>query len=386
MRTYQQTHPWLEFRLDTGRLDYTTWMLLGEAVSKAEHIAGVPLPPVTASRLHALYLAKGALASTAIEGNTLTEDEVVRHLEGRLTLPPSRQYLAREVDNVVEACNSIGQKIISTGSSPVTVDDIKSYNRMVLDGLSLDEDVVPGEFRLHRVRVGRYSAVPPEDCEYLLTEFCNWLGSLVPPDGFEMAFSILIAIIAHLYFVWIHPFGDGNGRTARLLEFRYLLQAGFPTPTAHLLSNHYNRTRTEYYRMLDKAGSSGGKTEEFVAYAVKGLVDQLSEQLDQIRALQMEITWRDYVHEQFRKGSQSRDRQKMLVLALSGRTEDDGWVDAAFIAGLSAETARAYSVRTDKTLARDLNSLQAMNLIERENGRIRANRRLILAFLPAGRV
>jgi hypothetical protein len=138
--------------------------------------------------------------------------------------------------------------------------------------------------------------------------------------------------------------------------------------------------------MLDKAGSSGGKTEEFVAYAVKGLVDQLGEQLNQIRALQMEITWRDYVHEQFRKGSQSRDRQKMLVLALSGRTEDDGWVDAASIAGLSAETARAYSVRTDKTLARDLNSLQAMNLIERENGRIRANRRLILAFLPARRV
>ena len=385
MRTYQQTHPWLEFRLDTSRLDYTTWMLLGEAISKVEHIAGVPLPPATASRLHALYLAKGALASTAIEGNTLTEDEVVRHLEGQLTLPPSRQYLAREVDNVVAACNRIGQVIISTGPSPVTVDDIRTYNRMVLEGLSLDEDVFPGEFRLHRVRAGRYSAVPPEDCEYLLSEFCGWLGSLVPPEGLEMAFSILIAIITHLYFVWIHPFGDGNGRTARLLEFRYLLQAGFPTPAAHLLSNFYNRTRTEYYRQLDRASSSGGKTEDFVAYAVRGLVDQLREQLDQIRVLQMEITWRDYVHGRFRKGSLSRDRQKMLVLELSKRVLDNGWVDVPSIPELSADTARAYSTRTDRTLARDLNSLHGMSLVERENGRVRANKRLILAFLPARR-
>ena len=113
--------------------------------------------------------------------------------------------------------------------------------------------------------------------------------------------------------------------------------------------------------------------------------ESLREQLDQIRVLQMEITWRDYVHGRFRKGSLSRDRQKMLVLELSKRVLDNGWVDVPSIPELSADTARAYSTRTDRTLARDLNSLHGMSLVERENGRVRANKRLILAFLPARR-
>lgn len=80
MRTYERTHPWISFALDLRNLDHKAWMHLGEAVSKVEHIAGVRLDPDAAERLHAVYLAKGVLAATAIEGNTLTEDEVRDHL------------------------------------------------------------------------------------------------------------------------------------------------------------------------------------------------------------------------------------------------------------------------------------------------------------------
>ena len=52
------------------------------------------------------------------------------------------------------------------------------------------------------------------------------------------AYAILKAIFAHLYLVWIHPFGDGNGRTARLLEFHILTAASLPYPVTHLLSNY----------------------------------------------------------------------------------------------------------------------------------------------------
>jgi hypothetical protein len=99
VRTYEKTHPWITFKLDLRRAAPAFWMLLGEARSKCEHIANVPLRPATAEQLHLLYLAKGALATTAIEGNTLSEDEVVRHLEGKLRLPPSKEYLTREIDN-----------------------------------------------------------------------------------------------------------------------------------------------------------------------------------------------------------------------------------------------------------------------------------------------
>ena len=68
MRTYERTHPWLSFELDLRRFTPEVWLLLGEARSKCEHLAGVPLRPDTARRLHLMYLAKGVLATTAIEG------------------------------------------------------------------------------------------------------------------------------------------------------------------------------------------------------------------------------------------------------------------------------------------------------------------------------
>jgi Fic family protein len=99
-------------------------------------------------------------------------------------------------------------------------------------------------------------------------------------------------VVAHLCLAWIHPFGDGNGRTARLVEFQILLGAGVPTPAAHLLSNHYNQTRTEYYRQLDRASKSGGEIVPFIEYAARGFVDGLREQLHKIRDQQWDVSWR----------------------------------------------------------------------------------------------
>ena len=50
MRTFEETHPWLkDFSVDLRKIDYITWLLLGEAASKIEHIAGVPLSRRTSS-------------------------------------------------------------------------------------------------------------------------------------------------------------------------------------------------------------------------------------------------------------------------------------------------------------------------------------------------
>ena len=115
------------------------------------------------------------------------------------------------------------------------------------------------------------------------------------------------AIIAHIYFVWIHPFGDGNGRTARLIEFQILLEAGIPTSAAHLLSNFYNQTRTEYYRQLDKTSKTKGDISDFIRYAIKGYVDELRDQLNIIRMQQWDIVWRNYVHDSLIETTISRD-------------------------------------------------------------------------------
>src|SRR4030065_2907005 len=101
-----------------------------------------------------------------------------------------------------------------------------------------------------------------------------------------MAYVIIKAVIAHLYFEWIHPFGDGNGRTGRLVEFQILVSSGVPPPAAPLLSNHYNLTRSAYYRELNLASRSGGDVIPFVCYAAEGFVDGLREQIGRGQAMQ----------------------------------------------------------------------------------------------------
>ena len=377
-RTYEETHPWISFGLNTGLFDYKLWMALGEAASKCHHIAEIPLAPESAAQMHRLYLMKGAVATTAIEGNTLSEEEAEQIIEGRLTLPPSQQYLADELNNIVDAVNDLTRSIEESGPQPITVEMLKSMNRAVLRGLEVDEDVIPGAVRKNSVVVGRYRCAPAEDCDYLLEEFCRTLNEFPCPEADRHQFCIIKAIWAHLYFVWIHPFGDGNGRTARLLEFYILLSAGFPQPTGHLLSNHYNRTRPKYYERLDAAVQGDDKVVDFIRYSVNGLVDGLREQIEFIRNQQWHVAWLNYVHEQFHsRNSPSEVRRKHLVLALSGLKEP---VAVSKIAGLNADLAREYFNKTAKTVIRDINALLDMDLIVRERGLVRANRHKILAF------
>lgn len=384
MRTYQRTHPWLKFVLDLSKTNnYDFWMALGEAQSKCEHIAGVPLKPDTADSLHRLYLAKGALATTAIEGNTLSEKEVIDRLEGKLKLSPSKEYLGQEIDNVVKACNDIADKLFEGGTTEVCVADVKKYNKMILDNLPLEEGVIPGELRTYPIGVGPYRAVPAEDCQYLLEKLCEWLntGFGAPKEEYRVAFGILKAIMAHLYLAWIHPFGDGNGRTARIIEFQTLITSGVPSAAVHLLSNHYNETRKEYYNQLDRASKSANGEISFIEYAVKGFVDGLRDQLEVVQGQQLDVTWENYVYDVFKgRTSAANERRRHLILDLSDQKTPIR--KASNIKRISPRIATVYSKKTDKTLRRDLVELLDLDLIKIEKDGIVANKEKIRAFLP----
>lgn len=383
-KKYRNSHPWITFYLNLQTAHAFLWILLGEAQSKCEHIAGTPLRPETREKMYTLYLAKGVQATTAIEGNTLTEEQVIELLEKKLSLPPSKKYLEQEVDNIINGCNEILRNLKVEKSSLLTVELIKQFNKTVLTELSLDEGTIAGEIRTHSVVVGRYLGAPAEDCEFLLQELCDWLnGDTFKPrsEGFNIVYAILKATVAHLYIAWIHPFGDGNGRTARLLELYILIASGVPAPAAHLLSNHYNQTRTKYYQQLDRASKSGGDIIPFIHYAVEGLVDGLREQINYIRNQVWDITWRSHVHEFFKdQTSVVATRRRNLVLDISRLNES---VKLDKILEISARVARFYAQTTPKTLARDLNELVKAKLLNKEPGnRYSAAKERILAFLP----
>lgn len=75
-RKYQETHPWISFSFNPMTLGPGTLIKLGEALSKCDHVSGAPLPPSEADLLENIFLTKGIHATTSIEGNTLTEEEV----------------------------------------------------------------------------------------------------------------------------------------------------------------------------------------------------------------------------------------------------------------------------------------------------------------------
>ena len=375
MRSYTESHPFISFSVDTRQIPPPLWILLGEAKSKCEHLRGVPLPLSTQRELQKVYLAKGVLATTAIEGNTLSEKEVRKILEGTLKLPPSKAYLKTEIDNIIGVCNRIWED--DAGQDFLSPTLIKEFNAAILKGLHLDEGVIPGEIRTRSFGVPGYRGAPAEDCEYLLGRLCEWLLEIKPEKEMVIIQAILNAVIAHLYLAWIHPFGDGNGRTARLMEFFLLVQAGVPMAAAHLLSNHYNLTRSEYYRQLSQASKSGGDVVPFLNYAVRGLVDGLKDQLKLVRQTQLGLAWGDYVRERFvGLTSRAAARRQLLVHALS----EGDWEERAGLTRLNADVAAAYATKTGKTLTRDINALVKMGLIRIDGTRVKARRYLMLAF------
>ena len=379
-RPYQNTHPWLTFQIDLRRLTHHDWLALGRAAANCSQVAAAPLAPQVSETIHQLYLAKGALATTAIEGNTLSEEEAFAAVAGSLDLPPSRQYLKREIDNIVAACNELVAELDAERRIPITVERLKRMNALVLDGLDVDDHVAPGEVRTVNVSVGRYRCPEGRDAEFLVERLCTMLDDMTAPDIDETAFAILKAVFAHVYFVWIHPFGDGNGRTARLVELAVLLEAGLPQPTCHLLSNHYNLTRTSYYRELERASQQPNGIYGFVAYALRGFGDGLTEQLAMIHQHQWEVAWVHFVHEQFRAPHSPTDRRRRtLALALSSRTAPVAFAD---LPSLSPDVARAYASLSRRTLIRDVQALVQRRLLIDDGTTLRVNREHILAFLP----
>lgn len=391
LREMRETHPWLTFGLDLERSGPHLWLALGEAKALLDTLGGMPVLPEVQEELYSVYLARGALATVAIEGNTLTEEQARAQVRGSLHLPSSQEYLAQEIQNVIDACDDIKRRLVEHGVAKLSPERIEEFNGEVLQGgIPLADGAVPGRFR----RPGEdvvvsgvgYRGLPGRYVRQAMSHLCEWLSSSdfhTDRADLEIPFAILKSIVAHLYIAWIHPFGDGNGRTARLVEYYLLLCAGAPDVAAHLLSDHYNKTRADYYRQLARSSQSGGNPIPFCAYAARGFADGLKEQIEFIKAQQLEIVFGGHVRDVLRDMSPDRtERQRTLVMALAER-----WPKPAArseIRYLTPALAKMYAHTTEKTVTRDLTTLTDKNLITHERrGQVKANLDAIKAFLPA---
>lgn len=385
-KKYLTSHPWIKFQLDLSQdIPFRLWILLGAAESKCHHLAGIPLRPEKHDELNKVSLRKGVQATTAIEGNSLSEEEIKKIIDNEnVGFALSKEYQRIEVANVIGAYNAVVRDIDKLGTCKAGYRELLGDNMVILNGLRLGDGVIPGEIRTHSVRVGGYRGAPPEDCEYLLRRLFVWLEEdWGLGKGNKTIEGILKAITAHLYIAWIHPFGDGNGRSARMLEFRLLMASGVPMTAAHLLTTHYNDTRAEYYGALAATSQKRtGEPVDFILYALQGFVDALDEQIRVILEEQLNVTWENYIHSNEFNGtlSDAQARQRDLLLELSKYTSPVAINELR--RGLSPKLLAKYDKKTARAFSRDINDLERRSLIIKAGARVLAAKRRMRAFLP----
>lgn len=390
MTNLSTSHPHISFT-DNWHTSEDTLFMLGQCEAIIRIISNAPLDPEYRRKLLQVSLRKGAQATTAIEGNTLSEEEIVKIDEGG-SLPPSKEYLQIEVQNVISALNQIRSEVILDGKEHlITPELIKTFHFNIGKNLGDHLRTVPGQFRNvgHDVVVGPYKPPLGKDVLPLIIRLCDWLQESFHYEDGKQNFieQVLQAIVCHVYIAWIHPFGDGNGRTARLIEFYLLLRAGLPDIASHILSNHYNNTREEYYRQLDLAGKEKNLS-RFIAYAVLGFRDGLNEVLDVVQINVLKTAWRNYIYE-ILDSKKAAGKTKAIVkrrrnVALNFPTDSFQAID--HLLNNNATFAREYANYSSITLQRDLLELEKLGLIVRDNDQYKANIEILKESMPLKKV
>uniref|UniRef100_A0A915PM24 protein adenylyltransferase n=1 Tax=Setaria digitata TaxID=48799 RepID=A0A915PM24_9BILA len=176
--------------------------------------------------------------TVAIEGNTMSLGQTRSILETRMAVAGKSIMEHNEILGMDAALRFINQSVSYV--SYFTLQDILDIHTRVLGFVDPD---AAGVFRKTQVFVGSYSPVPANMIPGEMEEMVKWLND----DDSMLLDPIERAAIAHYKLVSIHPFIDGNGRTARLLMNLILMQSGFPPVIIPV------EARADYYDTLNAA-------------------------------------------------------------------------------------------------------------------------------------
>jgi len=215
-------------------------------------------------------------ASTAIEGNPLTLEQVRALEEGR-ELSAVEARPKREILNYFA-----GLRYVEKHAKKKTIrhEDIFDLHRL-LAGQVMDQGEA-GRYRTIQVRVGRHFPPAAADVSGLMFELLDWWNKKAPALSPMLSFSIL-----HYQFEWIHPFADGNGRTGRALALWELYRRGFDSHHIFSVDEYYWEDRPAYYRALDAVRKDGGDLTGWLEYSAQGLRDTLDRVWTRVQSYQV---------------------------------------------------------------------------------------------------
>lgn len=218
-----------------------------------------PLPAAAVSRLKDQFTVEWIYNSNAIEGSTLTLRETQLILETGMTIGGKSLREHFEVINHKDAIEYM--ESLANQGEPITF-HVRQIHKLVLSQI---DDENAGQYRKTQVRIVGAQHVPPEswDIPHRMADWENWLK-----DSEKKIHPVELAALAHHRLTEIHPFIDGNGRTARLVMNLILFRHGYP-PAIILRVN-----RKQYYGVLMQADS--GKTEPLVNFVGRAVERSLT--------------------------------------------------------------------------------------------------------------
>ncbi|MDI6770004.1 MAG: Fic family protein [Anaerolineales bacterium] len=234
-----------------------------------------PLPPELVRNLEDWFRVELTYTSNAIEGNTLTRQETALIVEKGLTVDGKTLKEHLEAVNHAAAL-AIVISLAQNKEMAISEADILDIQRLILSKI---EDANAGRYRSVAVRIAGAAVVLPNPVKVpqLMAEFVHWLQT-------AQGHPAEVAAQAHYRLVSIHPFVDGNGRTARLLMNLILVREGYPPAIIR------KEDRRKYINALEKA-QTGGSRDDFTALiyeAVGRSLDIYLEALEPKEAGQME--------------------------------------------------------------------------------------------------
>lgn len=241
-------------------------------LEKKQKLAGLVLDPNLLLNLGEWLRMELTYTSNALEGNTLTRQETKLVVEEGLSIGGKTVREILEIKNHAEALNLVQDIAKNKKTNELSEHDLLAIHSIILKGI---DDFEAGKYRNVRVRISGSETIPPNHLKVsqLMTEM---FGQIQNYKGSEEE-ALDFAIESHYNLVTIHPFVDGNGRTARLLLNLILLQNKFP------ITFIQKEERKQYLTSLEKAQTGGSKDDylELMYKAVDRSLNLYLEQEDQ---------------------------------------------------------------------------------------------------------
>ena len=162
-----------------------------------------------------------------------------------------------EAKNLAHAMDFF-EELASKIDKPIKAHDVRQIHAAILKGI---DDTNSGKYRLSEVEISGSQYKPPTYIQVpdMMEQFCNWLEQVTSPSYQTGISPVILACAAHTWFVYIHPFVDGNGRTARILMNLVLMRHGYP------ISIITRDDRARYYDALETSHSSDFNTIYFIS-------------------------------------------------------------------------------------------------------------------------